>query len=143
MPVFMLFISIDYGKDLLCDLLFGEMSLSKEDNDEKLEFQWGLAGPRCKNPLVRLYKSFTYDGINYEQYDCVYMSKEGSPEPYIGKLVKIWEHKEKFKRVKIQWFFRPSEISYFLKDVKVLKKELFLASGKGLGVVNVNPLIRQ
>ncbi|XP_051137302.1 protein ANTI-SILENCING 1 [Andrographis paniculata] len=118
------------------------MSYRKEgERDDNLEFKWlkkrGIGG---KKKDVRFYESFTYDGVDYALYDCVYMHKEGEPEPYIGKLVKIWETSDKSKKIKVQWFFRPSEIAYYLKDADVLVNELFLASGDGIGVVNLNPL---
>lgn len=106
------------------------------------EFKWGkkrrLGG---KNKHVQFYESFTYDGVDYSLYDCVYMYKQGEPAPYIGKLIKMWEHAEGINKIKVQWFFRPSEISYYLKDATVLKNELFFSSGDGKGLANLNPLV--
>ncbi|KAJ6295533.1 hypothetical protein OIU78_023542 [Salix suchowensis] len=68
------------------------------------------------------------------------MYKEGETEPYIGKLIKIWENADKTKKVKVLWFFRPREISNYLGDEKTHMNELFLASGEGVGNANVNPL---
>ncbi|XP_047970837.1 protein ANTI-SILENCING 1 isoform X2 [Salvia hispanica] len=93
-----------------------------------------------KNRNIQFYESFSYDGVDYALYDCVYMHMQGQPTPYIGKLVKIWELAGGTKKVKIHWFFRPSEMSYYLKDVKVTENELFFASGDGKGLTNVNPL---
>lgn len=109
-----------------------------EDPAFKWEKKRGLGG---KNKDVRFYDSFNYDGVGYALYDCVYMHKQGEPMPYIGKLVKIWETAEGLRKVKVQWFFRPSEISYYLKDAKVLENELFFASGDGKGLANLNPLV--
>lgn len=109
---------------------------------EDLEFMWGKRrGIGGKRKEVQFYESFTYDGVEYVLHDCVYMHNEGAAEPYIGKLIKIWENGEKSKKVKIQWFFRPSEILYYLKDEKFMENEIFLASGEGIGLSNVNPLV--
>ncbi|XP_052305102.1 protein ANTI-SILENCING 1 isoform X2 [Populus trichocarpa] len=108
---------------------------------DRIEFKWckkrGVGG---KKKDVQFYESFFYDGVDYTLYDSVYMYKEGEPEPYIGKLIKIWENADKTKKVKVLWFFRPREISNYLGDEKTLKNELFLASGEGVGNANVNPL---
>jgi len=107
-----------------------------------IEFKWckkrGVGG---KKKDVQFYESFFYDGVDYTLYDSVYMYKEGEPEPYIGKLIKIWENADKTKKVKVLWFFRPHEISNYLGNEKTLKNELFLASGEGVGNTNVNPLV--
>ncbi|KAL3498371.1 hypothetical protein ACH5RR_041103 [Cinchona calisaya] len=117
------------------------------DEVEKLgdpEFSWGKKrGVGGKKKEVQFYESFTYDGVEYALYDCVYMqNKDSEAEPYIGKLIKIWGNPDNSKKVKVQWFFRPSEISYWLQNhnVETLKNELFLASGEGQGLANVNPL---
>lgn len=109
---------------------------------ENLEFKWGKKrGIGGKKKDVRFYESFTYDGVEYILYDCVYMYKEGEPEPYIGKLIKIWENGDKSKKVKVLWFFRPCEILHYLGDEETLWNELFLASGEGVGLANINPLV--
>ncbi|KAJ6862410.1 protein ANTI-SILENCING 1-like [Populus alba x Populus x berolinensis] len=106
-----------------------------------IEFKWGKKrGVGGKKKDVQFYESFFYDGVDYTLYDSVYMYKEGEPEPYIGKLIKIWENADKTKKVKVLWFFRPHEISNYLGDEKTPKNELFLASGEGVGNTNVNPL---
>lgn len=121
--------------------------MSTTTDVEKLgeaEFGWGKKGHLGgKNKTVQFYKSFSYDGIKYTLYDCVYLHKEGAPFPYIGKLVKIWENLDKSKKVKIQWFFRPSEISHWLEyhNVDALENEIFFASGEGVGLANVNDLV--
>lgn len=108
---------------------------------DSIEFKWGKKrGVGGKKKDVQFYESFFYDGVDYTLYDSVYMYKEGEPEPYIGKLIKIWENADKTKKVKVLWFFRPREISNYLGDEKTLKNELFLASGEGVGNANVNPL---
>ncbi|XP_073119247.1 protein ANTI-SILENCING 1-like [Henckelia pumila] len=111
-----------------------------EENSEEPEFRWlkkkGMGG---KNKNVQFYESFVYDGVQYHLYDSVYMNKQGEP-PYIGKLVKIWEQPDASKKVKVHWFFRPWEISNHLGDTLTLENELFLASGDGSGLANLNPL---
>lgn len=110
------------------------------ENDEEVGFVWGRKrGIGGKRKEVQFYESFTYDGVEYALYDCVYMHKEGEL-PYIGKIIKIWENPDKSRKIKIHWFFRPSEILYHLKDVKVAENEVFLAYGEGTGLANVNPL---
>ncbi|KAL8537173.1 hypothetical protein ACS0TY_012380 [Phlomoides rotata] len=116
-------------------------SLPESEKLDEVEFKWGKKrGVGGKNKEVRFYESFTYDGVEYALYDCVFMYKEGEPAPYIAKLVKIWENGDKSKRIKVHWFFRPSEISNYLKDVEVSENELFFASGKGTGLANINLL---
>ncbi|KAK7351464.1 hypothetical protein VNO77_10950 [Canavalia gladiata] len=108
---------------------------------EVLEFKWGIKrriGGKKKD--VQFYESFTYDGVDYTLYDSVFLYKEGEPEPFIGKLIKIWENSDKSKKVKILWYFRPCEILNYLEGYKTVDNELFLASGEGVGLVNINPL---
>ncbi|KAM7275293.1 hypothetical protein ACFE04_017159 [Oxalis oulophora] len=108
---------------------------------EKLQFEWrkqkGFGG---KKKDVRFFHSFYFDGVEYALYDSVYLFKDGEPEPHIGKIIKIWEHADKSKKVKILWYFRPCEILNFLGTEKPLQNELFLASGEGEGLANINPL---
>ncbi|XP_020969593.1 protein ANTI-SILENCING 1 isoform X1 [Arachis ipaensis] len=105
------------------------------------EFQWGKKkGVGGKKKDVQFYSSFTYDGVEYTLYDSVYLYKEGEPEPYIGKLIKIWETADKAKKVKVLWYFRPGEIRNFLEGCEVRWNELFLACGDGVGLANLNPL---
>lgn len=118
------------------------MAMVEVNDVANLEFMWGKKrGIGGKKKEVQFYESFTYDGVDYNLYDSVYMVKEGEPEPYIGKLIKIWESGDKTKKVKVQWFFQPSEILRWLGDVTVLENEIFLATGEGVGLANVNPLV--
>lgn len=118
------------------------MSLSEEaHNGDDLEFEWGKkrrTGGVKKE--VQFYESFTYDGIEYFLYDCVYLYTDNDPEPYLGKLIKIWEQPNQKKKIKILWFFRPIEILSWLGDDVVLENEIFLASGEGVGLANIMPL---
>ncbi|XP_019225321.1 PREDICTED: protein ANTI-SILENCING 1 isoform X2 [Nicotiana attenuata] len=111
------------------------------ENEEEVKFVWGRKrGIGGKRKEVQFYESFTYDDVEYALYDCVYMHKEGQL-PYIGKIIKIWENPDKSRKIKVHWFFRPSEILYHLKGVEVAaENEIFLASGEGTGLANVNPL---
>lgn len=104
-------------------------------------FKWGKKrGVGVKNREIKYYESFHFDGVEYNLYDDVYLYKEGEPEPYIGKLVRIWETPNKTRRVKVLWFFRPCEIVKYLGTEQPLENELFLASGEGVGLANDNPL---
>ncbi|XP_054796577.1 protein ANTI-SILENCING 1-like isoform X2 [Prosopis cineraria] len=115
--------------------------MTVDDKEENIEFKWGKMKARGgRNKAVIFYESFTYDGVEYSLFDSVYVYKEGEEEPYIGKLIKIWETSDKNKKVKILWFFRPCEILNFLPTNETRNNELFLASGEGLGLVNINPL---
>ncbi|KAL2548385.1 bromo-adjacent-like proteiny (BAH) domain-containing protein [Forsythia ovata] len=110
-------------------------------NLDEPEFNWGKKrGRGGKMKTVQFYESFTYDEVDYTLHDCVYMYVQDEPTPYIGKLIKIWEDAGESKKVKIQWFFRPSEISYYLRDMEVAENELFFATGEGTGLANINPL---
>ncbi|XP_058112400.1 protein ANTI-SILENCING 1-like isoform X2 [Magnolia sinica] len=115
------------------------MSHSKEaDRGENYNFRWGKKrGVYGKN--FQTYESFTFDGMEYSLYDCVYLHTEDEPEPYIGKIIKIWEKPNHRRRIKVVWFFRPIELVNWFEDVP-LKNEIFLACGEGIGVSNVNPL---
>lgn len=75
-------------------------------------------------------------------YMIVYALKEGEAKPYIGKLVKIWDLKNKQRKVKIPWFYYPEQISNFLEGESMLENELFLATGVGKGLTNINSLVR-
>ncbi|XP_019416904.1 PREDICTED: protein ANTI-SILENCING 1 [Lupinus angustifolius] len=109
--------------------------------EEEPEFKWGIKGMLGgKKKDVQFYESFRYDGVDYKRYDSVYFYKEGEPEPFIGKIIKIWENADKSKKVKVLWFFRPCEILNFLEGIETLENELFLAYGDGLGLANINPL---
>ncbi|XP_027333093.1 protein ANTI-SILENCING 1-like [Abrus precatorius] len=109
--------------------------------EEEIEFKWGKKrGIGGKKKDVQFYESFTYDGDDYTLYDVVYLHAEGVAEPYIGKLIKIWENRDKSKKVKVHWFFRPSDIRPFVEGIEMMENELFLACGEGTGLANVNPL---
>ncbi|PON66402.1 Splicing factor-like protein [Parasponia andersonii] len=108
--------------------------------DDEPEFKWGRrrgVGERYED--IQYYESFTYGGIEYSLYDSVCFYCAGSPETYIGKLVKLYEitptHE---KKVRVVWFFRPTEIRNHLGDVEPHWNELLLASGQGNGLSNIN-----
>ncbi|XP_065849097.1 protein ANTI-SILENCING 1 [Euphorbia lathyris] len=113
----------------------------QENEVESIEFKWGIKrGLGGKKKDVQFYESFMYDSVEYRLYDSVYMYMESEPEPFIGKIIKIWETSDKTKKVKILWFFRPCEISNYLQDNTASANELFLASGTGAGLANINPV---
>lgn len=117
------------------------MSHLEVDKLEEPEFKWlkeKEGGKRYRN--IHFYESFGYEGVEYSLYDSVYLQVEYDQPPCIGKLVEIWEEVNKSKKIRVQWFFRPSEILYYLGDTEVIENELFLASGCGIGLVNISPL---
>ncbi|KAF8676058.1 hypothetical protein HU200_047563 [Digitaria exilis] len=108
-------------------------------NSEEIQFSWGKRrGKGGAKMDTQFYESFTLDNVQYSLYDCVYLFKHGDPEPYIGKIVKIWEQNQA-KKVKILWFFFPDEIQRYFSGT-VMEKEIFLASGDGIGLADINPL---
>ncbi|GMG99052.1 hypothetical protein Nepgr_000892 [Nepenthes gracilis] len=119
-----------------------DMSCSVQDNEfDGIGFKWGIMRRRGGTKKdVQFYESFTFDDEEYFLYDSVYLFKDGEVEPYIGKLIKIWEHANKTKKVKVLWFFRPHEISNYIGGEKLLKNEILLATGNGRGLANINPL---
>lgn len=79
--------------------------------------------------------------MDYCLYDTVLFYSAGEAESYVGKIVEIFETADHVKKVKVVWFFRPSEIRNYLGDYKPKWNELFLASGQGLGVSNINLMV--
>lgn len=121
------------------------MSGSKSNGDEPT-FKWGRRSHtgRVAGKPAYFYESFTYDGIEYFLYDSVYLHAVNEPEPHIGKLLKAWEYGDPAtKKIKVLWFFRPVELRNWLRDHQSENNELFLASGEGAGLANVNPLVKQ
>ncbi|CAD6237893.1 unnamed protein product [Miscanthus lutarioriparius] len=98
-----------------------------DGNSEKIQFSWGKCIAKGVKTGSRYYESFTFDNVKYSLYDCVYLFKHGDPEPYIGKIVKTWEQNQSKK---IQKYLRGP----------VMEKEIFLASGDGSGLADINPL---
>ncbi|KAG0458172.1 hypothetical protein HPP92_022902 [Vanilla planifolia] len=93
------------------------------------------------NKDVQFYESFVYDGESYLLYDNVYLFKEGDDEPYVGKILKVWEQPGHKRRVKILWFFRANDIHVYLDGHASSKKgALFSFTGEGVGLFNINPL---
>lgn len=116
------------------------MSHLKEKNREEKThgFKWGSElGVGVKNKDIVFYESFTYGGDEYFVHDCVYFDL-GQPEASIGKLVKMFEDPNHVKKVKVVWFMRPSEIRNYLGNYEPRWNEIFLASGRGPGVSNIN-----
>ncbi|XP_031130550.1 protein ANTI-SILENCING 1-like isoform X4 [Ipomoea triloba] len=105
------------------------------DNEgDEHRFSWG------RKTGVQYYLSFTYNGVHYSLYDCVYIRCDDEPETGIGKLVKMFETANGIRKVKVVWFFRPAMVQKWLGDIRTLPNELFLASGEGRGVFSLNPL---
>ncbi|XP_071715091.1 protein ANTI-SILENCING 1-like [Rutidosis leptorrhynchoides] len=111
------------------------------ETSQNIEFRWGRKeGVGCKSLERQNYGSFTYDGVEYSLYDSVYFWGEDQTSPHIGKLIDIYETSKFEKMVKVVWYFRPSEVQRWLKDTRVLNNELFLGSGVGRGLMNINVL---
>lgn len=114
--------------------------LENPDNPD-FPFHWGEKGEFLEDKYVQFYKSFTYYDEEYFLYDSVYLYETYQDIPFIGKILEIWEQQSHGRKVKILWFFRPNEIVNYLGDQVPLEREIFLASGNGLGLFNVNPLV--
>ncbi|OMO54237.1 hypothetical protein CCACVL1_27942 [Corchorus capsularis] len=111
----------------------------KNPQEKTQDFKWGIErGVGVKKKDIMFYESFTYKGTEYFLYDCVYFNDGSQTEAYIGKLVKMYEGSNRVKKVKVIWFFRPSEIRKYLGDYQPRWNEIFLASGQGRGVSNIN-----
>lgn len=111
-----------------------------DGSNENIQFSWGKK--RAKGGIkmdTQFYDSFTFDNVKYSLYDNVYLFKSGESEPYIGKIIKIWQQNQA-KKVKILWFFLPDEIQKHLSG-PVMEKEIFLACGEGVGLADINPLV--
>ncbi|KAF7839383.1 protein ANTI-SILENCING 1-like isoform X1 [Senna tora] len=62
------------------------MSCPTEANvEDETDFKWGnKRGDGVKNKDVQFYESFTYKGVEYFLYDCVYFYQEGDFETSIA-----------------------------------------------------------
>ncbi|KAI3850758.1 hypothetical protein MKW98_030818 [Papaver atlanticum] len=124
-------------------MLLSEVEEGEIIEGDELDFKWGNLKEKTSDD-IQLYESFTLDGVEYCLYDCVYLQheEESSVENHIGKIVKIMDHPDNQRKVKIVWFFRPSQVQNWLRqrEVSCLVHELFLASGEGPGVENINPV---
>lgn len=108
---------------------------------ETLEFKWGQKrGKGGKKRDIQFYQSFTLRGVDYSLFDNVYV-KNDFAEPRIGKIIKIWETPTLERKIKVQWFFRPSEVSKCLTWIKIYFNELFFACGDGDGLATIHPLV--
>ncbi|KAG4961597.1 hypothetical protein JHK87_038230 [Glycine soja] len=115
---------------------------SEANVGKMIDFKWGdKRGVGGKNKDIQYYESFVYEGVEYFLYDCVYLYTAGHVETSIGKLVKIFETRNRQKMIKLVWFFRPFDIRNWLGQYKPCWNELFLASGEGKGVSNFNYLV--
>lgn len=113
----------------------------EETNMKDDYFNWGKKGGVGEVERVQFYESFTLEGMEYSLYDCVHLYRRGCCETDIGKLVEIYDTEDHEKKIKVVWFFRPSDIRNFLGDWKPRRNEILLASGVGQGLSNVNPLV--
>uniref|UniRef100_A0A0D9V2S9 BAH domain-containing protein n=1 Tax=Leersia perrieri TaxID=77586 RepID=A0A0D9V2S9_9ORYZ len=110
-----------------------------DGSNENIQFSWGKKRAKGGAKMdTQFYDSFTFDNVKYSLYDSVYLFKSGDPEPHVGKIIKIWQQNQA-KKVKILWFFFPDEIRKHLSG-PVMENEIFLASGEGTGLADINPL---
>ncbi|KAF7821577.1 protein ANTI-SILENCING 1 isoform X1 [Senna tora] len=79
------------------------MSRPAEANvEDETYFKWGnKRGDGVKNKDVQFYESFTYKGVEYFLYDCVYFYEAGNFETSTGKLVRIFETPTHEKKILI------------------------------------------
>ncbi|RZC79975.1 hypothetical protein C5167_042554 [Papaver somniferum] len=113
-----------------------------DNTGNTLDFKWGKLKGKTREG-IQLYESFMLDKVEYCLYDCVYLQNEDeSKENHIGKIVKIMDSPNNQRKVKTVWFFRPSQVENWLRERQVafLVHEIFLASGEGRGVANINPV---
>ncbi|XP_058751837.1 protein ANTI-SILENCING 1-like [Vicia villosa] len=135
--------SLSYHIIIVKFIVFVEMPPSSNrccEEEGVCDFKWGnRKGIDAGSKDTVLYESFVYDGVEYFLYDCVYFYHTDHVETSIGKLVKMFERDGR-KMIDVVWFFRPMEIRNFHGSYKPFWNELFLASGKGIGVSNCNLL---
>ena len=71
-------------------------------------------------------------------YDNVKVSND-SGDPYIGKIIKLWQEESiGVKKALIHWFFKSDELP---TEPGADPREVFLAFGKGKGVTNENEVV--
>lgn len=105
------------------------------DSNGDVDVRWGETNESTNEKKI-FYSSFFSEGQEYNLYDNVEVYDESKTEPHVGKIMKLWEERENGKkRVLIRWFLRPKELGLDYSDDS---KELFLAFGKGKGVMNEN-----
>lgn len=115
--------------------------MEKVDENASPNFKWLKKRDVGKNNKeVQFYESFIYYGVKYMLYDCVYMFKS-LRVPYVGKLINMWECPDKTRKVEVHWFLHPEEISKWMGETITLENELLFATGEGLGLANINPLV--
>eukprot|EP00250_Pteridium_aquilinum_P010973 c19755_g1_i1 orf=466-2559(-) len=103
----------------------------------EVDIQWGTIKDSGNKARI-LYSSFFSEGVEYKLYDNVEVYSADHSEPYIGKIMKLWEEKESgLRKVLIRWFFKLRDLD---PDMEGDPRELYLAFGKGKGVTNENDL---
>ncbi|KAF7814443.1 protein ANTI-SILENCING 1-like isoform X3 [Senna tora] len=111
---------VSFAKDYIQDNLWLDQLpsfLSDAIVEDETYFKWGNKSEvGVKNKDVQFYESFTYKGVEYFLYDCVYFYQEGDFETSIGKLVRIFETPTHKKKVQVVWLFRPVELRNYLGD---------------------------
>lgn len=66
-------------------------------------------GPKGKSKKV-FYKAVTRSGETIRVSDsAVFVSKDGSQCPYIGRIESLWESLNGQKMVKVSWYYHPEE----------------------------------
>lgn len=104
-------------------------------------FKWGpKKGVGDINQNLQFYESFVYGGVEYNLFDCVYLYSN-RVDTDIGKLVEAYETPNHDKLIKLVWFYRPHDLRVYFKGYEPRWNEIFLASGEGPGLYNVNELV--
>lgn len=121
----------------MCELLL--QMPTRVSMSEEADIQWGTI-MNC-NKAKTFYSSFISEGVVYELFDNVEVysgDANDHSDPYIGKIVGLWEEKESgMRKVMIRWFFKLKDLD---REMEGDPRELYLAFGKGKGVKNENDL---
>ncbi|CAI5534689.1 unnamed protein product [Closterium sp. Naga37s-1] len=133
------------------------IDVEEDEEEEELPFRWGDPAPGPSRGGKRFYLWFEQGGERFDIYDCVYCQAEEGMDPYVGKIVRMYElppsHRGKRnsiggkpgeRKVDIRWFFRAADVQaeggQLPRDVR--PNEVFLAVPEGTqGVTDANKVI--
>ncbi|CAI5481029.1 unnamed protein product [Closterium sp. Yama58-4] len=137
------------------------IDVEEDEEEEELPFRWGDPAPGPSRGGKRYYLWFEQGGERFDLYDCVYCQAEEGMDPYVGKIVRMYElppsrrgkrssigggggGKPGERKVDIRWFFRAADVQaeggQLPRDVR--PNEVFLAVPEGTqGVTDANKVI--